>query len=173
MHFMALTVLLAVCSAMATTYLDELITPNLEALEAAIKQATETVVAPHKKLPKGDEKGRQRLAYEYASFVEYFEETDNLGKKIFMLTQDTFDEFRVLVVEEVLRIIKGRLRAGDEEEARKILKAECETLQSEGRPTIEKATDILKDIGNRSEFFETSDDDVLKVVNLANFCTLL
>lgn len=172
-NILSLTVLLAVCSAEAATYLDELITPNLETFEAAIKQATGTFVAPHKKLPKGDEWDRWRSAYEYASLVEYLQETDNLGKKIYLLKEKAVDELRVLIVDDVLKNVKAKLRVDDEEEARKTLKAECETLKSEGRPTLEDAANILEDVNKRSEYFETSDDDVLRVVNLATFCDFL
>lgn len=169
---LSLTALVAGCLVQATNY-NDLISPELEAFEAAIKHATETVVPPKIKLNEGPALVKLMQAAEYTQLAKQFVQTNDLAKRVFMLTIQTLAPLKALVVEDVLKNVRAGLQSESDEETRVVLRARCQDLQRGARSILQEFGKVVVDQEKLIDYYENTDKDTLRVVTLASFCTFL
>lgn len=159
--------LAVVCLVQATSNYKSLSNPVLLALEESAKESVVNVKPPP-------------LEYEPSTFEERFKEDtykshlnmyyhkDDLYHKIWWLSIETFAGFKNAVVEDVLTNMKDKLKARSEQEAKRIILGACDALNREARSALAEVRALVN--GWPREDFVRRDENLLRVVNLSNFC---
>lgn len=162
---------MAFCMAQATTDFKGMLSPVLSTLDAAIQRSIQTVQPPPFRI--GDEAVIVKLLLqtEYAELIQLYKGSDSLTKKLLILSTDNLSDFREAVVESAMEDVRVNLHAGSHEEATEIVRRSCTGLIRAIQPTLSEASAMTET--EQRDIFLTSNQDLLKLLNIATFCKFL